>query len=333
MDIFFIGVDYLTHASHLPNSANLKVLYLLYMTFYVLTIVLPLSLIFAWITTIIVSIKNNELIASYSLGASYNDIIKPILASSFIILFILTILQATPLAYSVEQKNKILDGTYFTDKKENIFLKYNNYFVYFKRLYPFLKKAEDVHIFKIDGKDIVETIIAKKAIFQKDKWYVIDAKIIQKDKMIDWDKTKINISYEKFIYTLEGFKPKILDSVHKKTDEFSILDALYAFMLLNKQDVNTDKIRTSIYYKSFGSFFIISLMIFIFIKSSISSRFFHTGFFTSLAIFATLLLWGILFLLYKLSMGGIIIPELTILLPLLILYIVSFWFYSKYILV
>jgi lipopolysaccharide export system permease protein len=45
------------------------------------------------------------------------------------------------------------------------------------------------------------------------------------------------------------------------------------------------------------------------------------------------LLWGILFLLYKLSMGGVIIPELTILLPLLILYIVSFWFYSKYILV
>ena len=109
-----------------------------------------------------------------------------------VLLFILIALQSTPLAYSYEEKDKILQNRYFVNEQNNIFLKYNEYFVYFKKLYPIEKKAIDIHIFKTKDNDIVEIIVGKKAFYQNNKWYVIDTKITKKPiENIDWDSSKV----------------------------------------------------------------------------------------------------------------------------------------------
>lgn len=326
LEIFFVGFDLIQHLKELPNSANLQLLYIFYNSFFTLTITLPLSLIFAWIVTVAAYIKSNEMVAFLSLGVKPNEIYTPIIKISLVIIVILVGLQSTPMAYSYEEKGKILKGTYFTSTKSDLFLKYNDHFVYMKKLYPFEKRAEDIHIFKIKNNDMSESILAKKAYFQNNRWYIIDAKIIKKPLNINWDDSFINIKHEKFLYTLEDFKPNILNSVYEAKSNFSIIDAVQALALLSKQTVNTDKIRSALYYQLFSSFFVIPILLLIYKLTPINSRFFNLGGFTSVSIFSTLIIWGIFFMLYKLSLGGVIIPEIGIILSLFIFYVGTFAF-------
>jgi len=329
LEIFFVGIDFLQNNAFLPSSANLQLLYVFYTAIFTLSVTLPLSMIFAWIVTIVVMVQNNELISLYSLGISKQMILKPIILVSIGITIIFMISQATPLAYSYENKKKILSDEYFINEQSDIFLKYNNYFVYFKKLYPIEKKATDIHIFKIEKNDVVEIIVAKKAYFQNNKWYTIDNKIIKKPHSLDWENGKLEVSYEKFLYTLEGFEPKIINNVYKATVQFSILDAIRTILLLNNQDFDTNKIKTILYTQTIMPFFTIPLMVIIFLYSSPSSRFFNKILFISISSFATLILWGLLFLLQKLALGGIIFAELGILLPVFVMFMLMRYIYIK----
>jgi len=329
LEIFFVGIDFLKNYSSIPSSANLQLLYLMYNFFFTATITLPLSLVFGWIVTISTLIKNNELVSFYSLGVSKIDILKPILTISTLITLFLISLQSTPLAYSQEEKVKIEDNKYFSSEQNNIFLKYNEYFIYFAKLYPLEKKAVDIHIFKTKNNDVVEIIIGKKGYYQNNKWYVIDTKIIKKPENIDWESTKLNISYEKFLYTLEGFEPKIINNVFKGKVQFSVIDAIYAILLLDNQDFNTNKIKVILYSMVFSPFFIVPVIISIFLFVNPSSRFFNSAKFISFTIFASLVTWGIMFLLQKLALGSVLLAEVAIILPLVTLFVITYYLYNQ----
>jgi lipopolysaccharide export system permease protein len=329
LQLFFIGMDFLQNYKDLPDSANLQLLYLIYNGFFMLTLTLPLSLVFGWIVTLVIFVRNNELVAFTAVGARRNKIYVPVVITSFILVVVLILIQMTPMAYSYEQKIKILDGEYFTNTKSDIFLKYNDNYIYFKKLFPFKKQAEDIHIYRVKDDDILETIIAKRAYFQNDKWYVVDAKIIKKPKDLNFKTSKLEVRHEKFLNTLDGFKPKILDNVYEEKSNFSIIDAISALSLLNKQGVNTDKIRASIYYEIVIPFFILPLIMLIFIFTSYNRRFFNIGSFSSLSIFGTLVVWGIFFILHKFSNNGVIMPEISLLLPMLLWFVGSYIVYRK----
>ncbi|MGB5867554.1 MAG: LptF/LptG family permease, partial [Arcobacteraceae bacterium] len=238
-------------------------------------------------------------------------------------------LQSTPLAYSYEEKEKILKNRYFVNEQNNIFLKYNEYFVYFKKLYPIEKKAVDIHIFKIKDKDVVEIIVGKKAFYQNNKWYVIDTKITKKPEKIDWNQSKLDVSYEKFLYTLEGFEPKIISNVYKGKAQYSVVDAIRTILLLDTQEFNTNKIKSILYSQIFTPFFVLPLIVIIFLYTSPSSRFFNAAFFVSLSIFSTLSVWGIIFLLQKLALGSIVLAEIAIILPVVLFFILAYILYYK----
>lgn len=319
LEVFFIGFDFLQYLSALPASANLQLLYLLYNGFFILTITLPLSIIFAWIVTITLLIKENTLVSFYSLGVSKKQVLVPIVLISMIITIVLILLQTTSLAYSYEQKGKILKNTFFVNEKSNILLKYNDNFVYFDKLYPLEKKAIGIRIFKVKDNQLIQTILAKKAYYQNNKWYVIDAKIITKPEKLFWEDSKLTITYEKFLYTLEGFKPEIINNVYKSKVQYSISDAIYTILLFQKQNLNTNKIKAILYAKLFIPFFVIPVIVLIFVYSDISGRFFKMGQFISIGIFSALAVWGILFLLQKISVANMINSELALLLPLFLL--------------
>lgn len=329
LQLFFVGMDFLQNSKDLPNSANLQLLYLMYNSFFTLTLTLPLSLVFGWILTLVIYVRNNELVAFSSLGAKRFNLYAPVVLVSVVLLLILISIQMTPMAYSYEQKKKILDGNYFSNTKSDIFLKYNDNYIFLKKLLPLKKQAEDIHIYKIKDDDIVETIIAKKAYFQNDKWYVVDAKIVTKPKDLNFETSKLEVRHEKFLNTLEGFKPKILDNVYEEKSSFSIIDAISALDLLSKQNVNTDKIRAAIYYEVVIPFFILPLIMLIFVYTSYNRRFFNIGSFTSFSIFGTLIVWGVFFMLYKFSNSGVMKPEFSLLLPMLVWFIISYFIYRK----
>ncbi|HIP12570.1 MAG TPA: LptF/LptG family permease [Arcobacter sp.] len=320
LELFFIGFDYLQQMGSLPASANLQLLYLLYNGFFILTITLPLSIVFAWLVTITFLIKENTLVSFYSLGVSKVQVIVPILLTSSILTFILILLQTTPLAYSYEQKSKILKNQFFVNEKSHILLKYNDNFVYFEKLYPLEKKATNIRIFKVKDNQLLETIIAKKAYYQNKKWYVIDAKIITRPENLYWDESKLTITYEKFLYTLEAFKPEIINNVYKSKVQYSISDAIYTILLFQKQNLSTNKIKGILYSKVFVPFFVVPLIILIFVYSDISGRFFKIGQFISIGIASVLILWGILFLLQKIAVANIVNSELALLVPLFLLF-------------
>lgn len=329
LELFFVGIDFLQNFKDLPDSANLQLLYVLYNGFFTLTLALPLSIVFGWIITLVIFIKNNELVAFNALGSKSSDIYSPVVKISLFLMTLLILMQATPLAYSYEQKRKILHNEYFTSTKADIFLKYNGNYVYFRKLYPLEKRAEGIYIYKVENNDVVQSIVAKNAYFKDNKWYIVDAKIINKPSDLNKDTTKLVIKYENSLNTLEGFKPKILDNVYETKQNFSILDAISALILLNNQEVNTDKIRGALYNQVIVSFFVIPILLLIFAYASLNSRFFNIGRFTSVSIFGTLIVWGIFFMLFKFTSGGILIPEISILLPFILWIIGSLIFFNK----
>lgn len=329
LELFFVGIDYLQNFKNIPASANLQLLYILYNSFFTLTLALPLSIVFGWIVTLVLFIKNNEFVAFNALGATRKNIFMPVVIVSISLLITLIFLQMTPLAYSYEQKRKILNDEYFSNTKSDIFLKYNEYYVYFQKLLPLEKKAENIHIYKINGDNLVETIIGEKAYFQNDKWYVVDVKVINKPENIDINNSKIDVRYEKFLHTLEGFKPKILDNVYESKSDFSIMDAVSALILLKDQGMNTQKIRTILYNQLIIPFFVIPILILVYSFASLNSRFFNMAKFVSFSIFGTLIVWGFFFLVFRLTSSGTVIPEISMLLTMFIWVIFSIYFYNK----
>ncbi|MCG3659574.1 LptF/LptG family permease [Aliarcobacter butzleri] len=329
LELFFVGIDYLQNFKNIPASANLQLLYILYNSFFTLTLALPLSIVFGWIVTLVLFIKNNEFVAFNALGATRKNIFMPVVIVSISLLITLIFLQMTPLAYSYEQKRKILNDEYFSNTKSDIFLKYNDYYVYFQKLLPLEKKAENIHIYKVKGDNLVETIIGEKAYFQNDKWYVVDVKVINKPENIDINNSKLDVRYEKFLHTLEGFKPKILDNVYESKSDFSIMDAVSALILLKDQGMNTQKIRTILYNQLIIPFFVIPILILVYSFASLNSRFFNMAKFVSFSIFGTLIVWGFFFLVFRLTSSGTVIPEISMLLTMFIWVIFSIYFYNK----
>jgi lipopolysaccharide export system permease protein len=329
LELFFVGIDFLQNFKGIPPSANLQLLYVLYNSFFTLTLALPLSIVFGWVITLTIFIRNNEFVAFNALGATRKEIFRPVVNISIFLLTLLIFLQTTSLAYSYDQKRKIVNNQYFTSSKSDIFLKYNDYYVYFEKLLPLEKKAENIHIFKVDGMDIVETIVGEKAFFQNNRWYVVDVKIIKKPKDVNLEDSKLDIRYEKFLHTLDGFKPKILDNVYEGNTEISILDAVSALILLDEQGINTQKLRSVLYNQIIIPFFIIPLLLLIYSYASLNSRFFNMGKFTSFSIFGTLIVWGFFFMLFKFTSSGTSMPELSILMPMLIWVVSSIYFYNK----
>lgn len=329
LELFFVSFEFIQNLDSIPQSANLTALYIFYNTFFTLTITLPLSLVFAWILLLVIMIKNNELVSIYSLGSSKRKLFLPILYVNFLALGILIALQTTPLAYAYEKKKQILDGDYFSSLKEDIFVKYNNVYVYFKKLYPLEQRAEGVEIFEVVEQDLAKTISAQNAYFQNNKWYIVDANIMNKPVNISFLESKLVYEFEESIDTLDGFKPKILDNVYTANANYSIIDAIDALNVLRNQEVNTDKIRAIIYNQTVVPLFVLPLIFLFYMFISLNNRFFESRLFASSTIFATLFTWGAFFLGYKFAMGGVFSPEIALLLPFAIMVVTVFIMFNK----
>ena len=139
--LFLVGFDYMENANKLSSSANLVLIYLVYKAFFAIDMLLPLSLIFAMISTKILLIRSNALVSFYSLGYTRVDILRPfvVVSTSIIILFIA--LHALPsFSRADEFSNNIRKHAQYLSPTRNLFFTYKNQYVYFSKCYLFKKR-------------------------------------------------------------------------------------------------------------------------------------------------------------------------------------------------
>ncbi len=328
LEIFFTGIDLMQNFKNLPDSANLQILYTTNIFLYFINFTLPLSLIFAMISSIFQIINSNELVALYSLGVSKQNIIKPIVFISLIITFTYIMLNATGFVKAGEYARNIKKYGEIERETKNLFLKSHDNYVYIETLFPIKKEGQNITIFTTQNGDLTGVLKAKKAIFKGNYWELFDVKKLIKPIPITKD-SKLTFQNIPYVKALEGFKPEIIDNLFKGRSKLNIQNSISAITLLNEQNINTDKIRGNLYLMLFFPLFAPIVILTLFYPMPIMRRGSNMGMLSSLYIFGVLILWGLFFTLAKISTNGSILPELGILLPMVILTLASFYIINK----
>lgn len=327
LELFFVGIDFIQNSKSI-STANLKILYIAYNFVYALNFTLSISIILAFIVTAITLVRTNYLVALYSCGYSKQDVLKPLFLSALSVTFLYIGLNFTEFAYSKEQVDSIRENQYIGDSRNSLFLKYDNYYVFFSKLYPLQKKAQDVEIFIVENQNLAKIIRAKEAIFLENRWHIDSAIVTEKPKDINQD-SKLTTTTQNNLDILHGFKPKIIDNVYDGKSSFSIIDAIEAMKLLNSQNISTEKIKSVLLSITIFPFFAPLFVVLIFYFIPTPNRTFNILIFSSSAIFISLGIWGILFTLVKLSISGVLIAEISIILPIFILTLIAMILYFR----
>jgi len=329
--MFLVGFDYMEKANKLPDSANLVLIYLVYKAFFAIDILLPLALIFSMITTKIFLIRSNALVSFYSLGYSRIDILKPFVAVSTLIIMIFVFLHTLPSFSRAEEFSKnIRSNAEYLSPTRDLFFTYKNKYIYFSKMLPLQKKAQNIRVFSIENGSLQEVVVASSAVYKNEYWHIKNANIIKKPKEINFETLGIEVTNINDLKFLHGFRPKMLDQVYEGKVNFTIIDAIDALLLLKDQNINVDSIKSALYKIFIYPFFVPCLVVIIFFLVPISPRFLNVSLFSFGAILATLLIWGILFMLMELSKNKTIPSEIGIIAPVALLFLIAFRQWRKY---
>jgi len=328
---FLVGFDSMGNMDQLDISANLLLIYLVYKSFYAIDLLVPLALIFAMITTKMFLIRSNALVSFYSLGYTRVDILKPfvIVATAIIILFIF-MHSFSEFARANEFANNIRKNAQYLSPTRDLFFTHKDKFIYFGQMLPIQAKAENIRVFTIKNNSLKEVLVAKKAIYKDDYWHIDTADILIKPDDVSFTSKGMRSKEKKEIQILNGFKPKMLDQVYEGKVNFTILNAIDAFMLLTQQNTNTDIIKSALYKIFIYPFFVPPLIIIIFFFVPISARFLNTSLFSFGAVVISLIIWSLIFTLGELSNNKTISSELGIVLPVVLLSLLAIRQWRKY---
>lgn len=311
-------------AESLHLSANLLLIYLVYKSFFAIDTLLPISLVFAMVSTKILLIRSNALVSFYSLGYSRTDILKPfVVVSVSIILVFISLHGWSKFARASEFFNNIKDNAQYLNPTRDLFFTYKGKYVYFNQLLPLQGKAIGIRVFNVDNGILKEVTVAKEAVYKNGFWHIKKADLLSKPEKIDAHAKGISVTQEHDLDILEGFRPKILDQVYEGKVNFTIGDAFDAIKILDDQNVNTNVIRSFLYKIFIYPFFAPLLIIIIYFFVPMSVRFLNVSLFSFGAILSTLLVWGILFMLIELTKHKTLTGEVGVVMPIVILFFIA----------
>ncbi|MDD5406902.1 MAG: LptF/LptG family permease [Sulfurovaceae bacterium] len=316
MSFMFVLIDYLGYTNRINGSTNQHIMYAYYSWQGALALLYPLALVFAVIVTNMSLVKNNTMGALHSFGYSKRRLFAPILIFGLVIYFIFVYLQTTSFAYAKDDANALLGNSSARDSK-NLFFKYNDTFVYIQKLDPVAKKLIGVSLFKTDKDHILYTLKAPYALFNGKAWDVHDA-IMHRNYYTNGFLDKYSIEKHKIMTTLDGYKPAVMESLYEGAS-LTLIDAFDTWKLFKEQNLNSDKIRAGIYDKLIFPLFAFGLMVLLFFKIPFLGRFGSITKITTMALGGSLLTWGVIMGLSHLGANGVVIPELSSFVPIVLL--------------
>lgn len=319
LEIFYVGVDLLSNIKSLPTSANLQLLYVYFNAQVAVNYTLPLGLVFAMIVSKISMIRSNELISLYTSGISRSQVIYPLFLASLFLTFVLIGLNFTSFSYAVNYKSNLLKYNRIEANSAKLFVKYNDKYVYIDELHPLKKQAQGIKIFKIKEDSLISITSIKKAYFHDNAWHSNEANVtfIPKVKKLGGEGLKEkHIKNQTF---LRGFKPKTMDTMHEGKSTLSIIDAYDALRFLSTQNSNINGVKSTLFTLLFLPLFSPLIVIILFYYLPPIGRFFNLALLSFLLVFVSLSVWGILFVISKFALNGVILPEIGIILPIILM--------------
>lgn len=334
LESFFIIVDSMQHFDLLSGSANVAVQFLAFNAMYAFNYVLPLSLLLGLIVFYITLIKSNQYIALLSLGYSKKHIFFPpfLLINLSICGYIG--LNATDFAYAQESVENIVSRNTSGGITTDLFIRYDNDYIYFKKIYPLLQKAESIKVYhmttdKNGVKQLISITRANEGYFENNEWNLISPQVstFPHTQTLGGDGIA-TMSYDS-ISILKGFKPKILDTFSKNKPSVSLIDAIYSLQILWSENADTKRTRGIIYALGIVPFFISMVAVIIAYYAPPLARYGNLALLGISLSVTSLLIWGVFFALSKLNANAIFLPEISLLLPLLILLIISYRYYKN----
>jgi lipopolysaccharide export system permease protein len=234
------------------------------------------------------------------------------------------LLHTTEFSYAKDKANLLLKNELGAYNVNDLFFKYNDTFVYIKKLDPIEKKIKDITIFKVEGYQIRYTIHAAIATFNGNEWNAQKATVkthIYNEEELE----RYEVEYKESITTLKGYKPKIIESLYEGK-ALNIIDAYNTWQLLDRQHLNSDKIRASFYDKLVVPLFSLALLVILFFKLPFHARMMNIGGVIALSLGTTFIIWGLLFGLNQIGSNGVLAPEVTAIVPIAFL-----WMYAIYV--
>lgn len=316
---FMVGFDLMEYASELPSSANLVLIYIMYKLFYAVDMMLPISLVFAMIASLVELVRSNAMVAFYAIGYSKNRLFFPFFAVSTLVLTLYIALHATSFARANEYANNLRETSELIRPTSNLFFTHEGNYIYFGNLYPLIRKAEDIRIFTFENGHFREALSASDAVYEDGFWTIQKAHLVHAPKTLDLEGGGIVIEDRENIKVLPDFRPKILDQVYEGKVNFTISDGVEALRLLENQNVDVAKIKSALYRIFFSPWFSVVLMVVFFTYAPVSARFLNLSLFSFGAILATLLIWGVLFMMGELSVNKTLSPEAGVIFPIALL--------------
>ncbi|MCB4747578.1 MAG: LptF/LptG family permease [Sulfurovum sp.] len=320
----FAAIDYFQHIQQFNISGNYKILYIYYMWQEALSLLYPLAIVFALIITKLNFVKQGTMAALYAFGYSKQQLVLPIIFVMTLTYSIFITLHMTEFSYAKDKAAVLLENHISAYDTNDFFFKYNDTFVYMKKLDPIHKRLEEITIFKVKGHKVLYTIYAPYAIFNGEEWEAKNATL--KTHVYEQGRLmKYSVENKKSIKTLHGYKPKIIESLYEGK-ALNILDAYHTWMLLKIQHLDSSKIRAALYAKVVMPLFALALAIILFFKIPFHTRMIHFGLVVSVALGVTFMIWGVLFGLNQIGANGVLSPEVTVIIPIVLL-----WLYAIYV--
>jgi len=324
-------IDYLKNASKLTGLSNQKILYIFYSWEFRLEQFYPLAIVFAATVTYMSLVKSNALVSMFSFGYTKRELFIPFVSPAIIFYLLMLSLQLGELSYAKERAWSILHGSSSTHIVNNLFFKYGNSFVYVKHLDPIRKTIKDVTVFELDKREVKSAVVVDIARFDGEYWIaqnaILSTKTYTLNNQLDGFDRRATGEYR----LLKDYKPKVIELIYEG-ESLSLLDAINTYSVLKEQGLDTDKIRATFYSKVILPLFVFAVMIIIFFRTPYHVRYMNQELVWALALGGTLVIWGLLYALYRLSASGAISPELAIVMPVMgsAIYGVYLYFYDTF---
>jgi len=326
LEMFFVGVDFLVKSDEIPSSANLVTLFFFYDAMYAANFLIPISLIITHILYQYSINTKNEMIAFCSLGYSKKDIFLPTFISSIAVIILFIFLQTTDFAYAKEKIDELSYGGIGSKTKTDFFVKFENDYVYFQKFYPLLKKAEGIKLYEMDGGKVKRLVSAKEGYFVDNSWLL---KVVSETNIKDNENSEVLIKQYESKKEIEGFKAELFEKVYDMHGSIGLIDAFRAIGILQEQNISIDRVTASIFMMILSPFIPLFVGSVSFFFLPISRRNGNVLLHTLISLFAGISLWGLFFIIGRLSIGGMAKGEFLILTPFAILFLVSIFFYNK----
>ena len=320
------AIDYLDNGGRIIAGNNQKILYAFYTWEYMLTQFYPIVIIFATTVTYLSLVGKNVLVSLLSFGYSKKKLFLPMFLPAFILYIGMQLLQTGDFAYAKERAWSILHNSNANRAVDNLFFKYGDNFVYVKRLDPIKKVLHEVNIFEVKDNSIIGTINIKEAYFDGVYWVGKSAVKLSKRyrenaDMRGYDKYKTGTQK-----ILKGYKPEVIEMIYEG-EYLSTIDAIQSYLLLKNQNLNLSKIKSTIYNKIVLPLFAFAMMVIIFFKTPYHTRYINAELLWALSLGGTILLWGLFYALFVLAKSGAVSPDISMLLPTLLLLLYSTFIY------